>query len=263
MPGLDLKTLVQNIGQSVSLHLFTENVLRTSLGKSFYLFLYAGFKRLFEEKEWRELDRYLVTGSTVLDIGANVGMTAAYFSKKVGPNGHVVAFEPDPLMADLCRTYLTKRRLTNVDLIATALGAEDGMHIFFQNLSNRADNRLVFDAEGMGTTRQVAVPIRSLSSLAKEDSKRFTEVSLVKIDVQGYEFWVLSGMTAWIKSLTKKPIIHMEFWPYGLKRAGSSPEELLALAHSLGYLVPADAFKLSQDMEKTKAYADITLLPSS
>lgn len=257
-----LRSQVQHLGQAVSRHLFTERVLARPLGKRVYLGLYRGFKFLFESRDLKQLGALIPPGSTVLDIGANVGVTAAFFRQAVGPEGRVLAFEPDPIMVDVFQFHLKQRGLDRIQLFPVALGAQDGVEQLFQNASNRADNRMVLDAEGMTHTKQIAVQVRSLSSLAQESPELFRNVRFIKIDVQGYEHPVLSGMSDWLQGLAQKPVIHMEVWPYGLKKAGSSAKELLALCTRLGYEVTADTLQQVQAIEQTDAYMDVTLTPT-
>ncbi len=250
----------QILGRGVSHHVFTEDFLARPIGKRLYLLLYRSFKYVFEHRQLRALDVYLSPGSAVLDIGANVGITSAYFADRVGETGCVIAIEPDPVMADLFRFHMEQTHRKNIRLMPIALGAEDGIARLFRNLSNRADNRLVADQEGMGDTKELPIPVRTLSSLAKEDPEVFARIRFIKMDVQGYEYQVLLGMVDWLKGLRQKPIIYLEFWPYGLAQAGSSPQALLDLVGSLGYSytsVPSDI----EMMKKTHAYTDLTLIP--
>jgi hypothetical protein len=54
----------------------------------------------------------------------------------------------------------------------------------------------------------------------------------VKVDVQGWELNVLRGMEATLRG--SDTIVYLEFWPDGLRRAGSTPGELFSYVRSLG-----------------------------
>ncbi len=258
-----LRTSVQNRGTALSRILFTKRVLHHWIGKQLYLLLYRFFKYTFESRELNNLSAYLHVDGVVLDIGANVGVTTAFFSRMVGPSGRVLAFEPDPIMAELFRFHMKQRKKNNVRLFSTALGEQDGSAILFQNSSNRADNRLVLDLDTMSHTEQISIGMRSISSLAAESPELFVNVDFIKIDVQGYETQVILGMRDWLNGLTQKPIIHMEVWPYGLKKAGSSAEELLSLCSQVGYIVGSDTRQQAKNLESSNAYMDITLIPQA
>jgi hypothetical protein len=60
----------------------------------------------------------------------------------------------------------------------------------------------------------------------------------VKLDVQGWELEALRGMT---RILGENPAIRLfvEFWPFGLRRAGSAPMDLIAFLHDNGFKLAA------------------------
>jgi FkbM family methyltransferase len=39
---------------------------------------------------------FVKLGAVVVDVGANFGLHSLYLSRAVGPQGTVIAFEPDP-----------------------------------------------------------------------------------------------------------------------------------------------------------------------
>ncbi len=59
-----------------------------------------------EEADYKILDKYISPDDWVLDIGANIGHYTMRFSKLVGPDGRVIAFEPVPATFDLLASKL-------------------------------------------------------------------------------------------------------------------------------------------------------------
>ena len=61
-------------------------------------------------------------------------------------------------------------------------------------------------------------------------------MDVIKIDVQGFEGQVISGMEKILKESQNLRML-MEFWPKGLEDAGSDSEQLLIKLESLGLRV--------------------------
>lgn len=257
------ENVVQKIGMRFSYLVFSDKILYHDFGKNIYLFLYAAFKKVFESDELTMMRANILKNTTVVDIGANVGLLSVYFSKHAGSDGSVIAIEPDPVALDLLKYNLEKNKCSNVHVFPVACGSEDGEITFTQNLANRADNRVVADTAMMPHQKQIQVPVRSFGELAKENIEIFQNISFIKMDVQGYEFFAVKGMASWLQQLHNKPVLCLELWPYGLKRSGSSISELINLLHSCGYAVQETIqARLLNNMDKDY-YETIVLKPLS
>ena len=60
-----------------------------------YESVYLAYKRLIEAGPVDGLRGVVATGSTVFDVGANIGFFSFRFARWVGPEGRVIAIEPE------------------------------------------------------------------------------------------------------------------------------------------------------------------------
>ena len=131
----------------------------------------------------------LVAGKRALifDIGANCGAFALPLATAASPGSRIVAFEPNPVMADRLRTNLALNGLTElVEIVDVALGATDGeaaLHLVDRNLG-RSSLRLV------KSVRSIPVTVRPLVRYLPDQLQRY-EAFIIKIDVEGFEDEVL------------------------------------------------------------------------
>jgi len=79
---------------------------------------------------------------------------------------------------------------------------------------------------------KITVPVRSLDSLVAEHGIE-GRLSLIKIDVEGYESQVLAGATDTLARF--RPLLYVEFNDEILRDAGSSSMELLGRFQASGY----------------------------
>jgi FkbM family methyltransferase len=67
------------------------------------------------------------TGDVVIDAGAHTGAYTVLFAQWVGPQGHVYAFEPVPVVASALRAQLALNRVSDrVTVVEAALGDRAG-----------------------------------------------------------------------------------------------------------------------------------------
>ncbi|KAF2333103.1 FkbM family methyltransferase [Flavobacterium daemonense] len=142
---------------------------------------------LQEPNESLFLLHYLSSEDHFLDVGANVGHYSLIAASKTGAN--VIAIEPVP------QTF--KRLQQNIKLN----NLQD--KVILHNIGLSDSDGVLFFTEGLNTTNRVSssqsgieVGVKSLDNLFCNN-----ELNLIKIDVEGYEWFVLKGG---IKTLNKK-----------------------------------------------------------
>jgi FkbM family methyltransferase len=161
-------------------------------------------------------------GRTIVDVGANIGTTSIYALRRFGA-ARAIAFEPEPGNLALLRQNLWANELADaVDVRELALSDADGTVEFEISPENSGDHRVRVgggDAGEMGEQdrRVIPVPARRLDGLIAAGELPLDDVALVWIDVQGHEAHVLAGATAVFDAGIP---VSIEYWPYGLERAG-------------------------------------------
>lgn len=148
-----------------------------------------------EAKAMRRFYRqFFRSGEIVFDVGANIGEYAEIFSDL---GARVVAVDPNPDCLDSLQK-LAHRRDFKVE--RCAVGDHPGtatlnlcQFSYFATLNNEflEQTKGSLDYKGVEWQRQVEVPVVTLDQLAE----RHGLPAFVKIDVEGYEDKVISGMS--------------------------------------------------------------------
>jgi FkbM family methyltransferase len=187
--------------------------------------LYSVFKSYTDRTERRVLARHLSPGSIVVDAGANVGIYSQFLARCVGPSGVVHSFEPSP--ENFGRLHTALSQSPNVRLNQLAVSDKTGDALLYVSEELNVDHR-AYPTEGE-TRRSLCIRSTTLDDYFKPDER----VDLIKIDVQGYELHVLRGAK---RIMQENPDIKLllEFWPYGLKQAGTRWEELIEMLRLSG-----------------------------
>ena len=191
-----------------------------------YRLFYFAYKQCSDRDKIKLLRKHVKSGMTVLDIGANIGFYTILLSGLVGKEGVVYAFEPDKLNFDLLE-QLTKN-LDNVKCINAACGEKNGTAFLFRSEKMNIDHQVYDSGE---SRNKIAIKMVSVDDYLKGEKN---SISFIKIDVQGYDYFVFRGMKETVARSTEVFIIG-ELWPYGLKKAGSSADKYLTEVKEAGF----------------------------
>lgn len=187
-------------------------------------------EKTYEPCETQFIKNVLRPGMVFVDVGANIGYFTVVAARAVGHAGKVVAFEPDPYNFCLLGRNVRTNRLRNVIVSNYALGASPGVARLRRSSRNYGDHRLYESDEERSNT--VLVPIDTLDgSLQRHD---ISAVDVIKMDVQGYEHNVLTGMSNILGGNTPLVVL-TEFWPYGIKMAGGEPKDFYESFLQVGF----------------------------
>ena len=141
-----------------------------------------------DEPEFFLLEKWVMPGSLVLDIGANVGHYTIKLSQLVGGKGRVIAFEPVPATFELLVSNVAYVPFNNTTLLnCAASSAASFLGFDFPEFDSGLSN--YYMAHITDHASKFSVLCLPVDCLELSQS-----VSLVKVDVEGHEYAALSGV---------------------------------------------------------------------
>ncbi|HEY8103728.1 MAG TPA: FkbM family methyltransferase [Gaiellaceae bacterium] len=174
----------------------------------------------------RLLSEAVPRGGTVLEGGAHLGFVTVHAARAVGPDGRVIAFEPNgDVHPSLCENLAANGVAERVELIPKALGDSAGRARFFV----RDDTSSLVDLASD------AVPVEV--EVVRADEEIAGPIDVVKLDIEGGESAALRGMAGLLSGSRPPAAIFAECYPQLLEAAGSSSEELISVLEGHGYRV--------------------------
>jgi len=168
----------------------------------------------------------------LIDIGANIGTVCiTMIRERTFELG--LALEPEPRnFRHLVRNIRRNRLSSSIRAFQLALSSSDGRLDLELSRDNFGDHRIrgsapQVEASYFGEPERgaISVPSRRLDDFLDELAVDHSRVSLLWIDVQGYELPVLKGAEGVLAH--QVPVV-MEFAPYWLAKAGISQQEFCA-----------------------------------
>jgi FkbM family methyltransferase len=172
----------------------------------------------------------LRSGDRFVDVGANVGLMSLVAARIVGPTGRVDAFEPLPEIRALLAASVDANRFSNVVVNDFALGSAPSVLSIHRHLEvNRGSASLAWAGTSTDT---LSVRVETMDTAVPRLSSQ--PVSMIKIDVEGWELEVLKGGRA-VLGRQPQPVLCIEFSRLRPLQGGQL-EDMVSLLEELGYL---------------------------
>lgn len=205
-------------------------ILETSFCKKAFVSAYFAYKKLFEDPYLDLMRRYpdIAKGGHIIDVGANIGYTTTVFADAVQNGYQVYAFEPHPDNFSLLLQCVVDRGLEHeVVPVKAAAGERNGVAELRINKLHPTDHRIITEdyKRLIGEVPLHQVDLVSIDSFLS-DRVPSQPVSFVKIDVQGYEPLVCSGMKGTL-ARHESVCVAFDYCPGALEELGFDPPLLL------------------------------------
>jgi len=186
----------------------------------------------YEPETTRLFERLIKPGMAVLDIGAHVGYFSLLAAKQAGPSGRVFSFEPHPDNYSLLIKNVKENAYETITTVNQGASATSGNSTLHQS---RLDNGR-HSIYRQDLLQQGSVPISTTSMDDFFGVIDWPKIDLVKIDVEGAELDVLSGMAGLLERCRDIRLI-VELNPVSLEQAQVEPISLPKTLESLGFVL--------------------------
>jgi FkbM family methyltransferase len=169
-----------------------------------------------------ELDLFRLAATkskTIVDVGANIGLFSVLAAQNARVGGVVHAFEPVPENIEYFKRNAGLNDISSkLQLNELAVGDKKGsltLYISKEDIAIHSASK----AHASGKS-SISVPMVSLDDYVKENKLK---IDLLKIDVEGYDGFVLKGASEMIRTST--PTIFIEYDPIALVECGFSERD--------------------------------------
>jgi FkbM family methyltransferase len=219
---------MKRMAQSLLLVLYrmvaATGLMSTRFGRRLFETTYFFYKRHIEAEAVEALHSFVREGSVAIDVGANLGFFTRYFAQWCGPEGKVIAIEPEEVNFRTLKAAVARDEFADVvEALQGVAAAAPGEGWLRVNPYHPGDHRLADDG--------VPVTVWTIDNLLAE--RGWPDVSLIKIDVQGAEVLVLNGATETLARF--RPALFIEVDDGALRAQGSSARDLMTSLAAAGY----------------------------
>ncbi|MAW33134.1 MAG: hypothetical protein CMK56_01855 [Proteobacteria bacterium] len=250
-----LRTIVKLLLSPIKKTVFYEEIQAWSMSRD----ILSG---RFSEPELELLEYAVKKNEIVIDVGANFGMYTYPLSKIVGDSGRVFAYEPIPFTFRTLTKIIRKLSIRSVSLSNKAVSDKRGKVTFAVPLQTSgqlmAGQAHFVNRNDDHPGKETQVRWKHLTSLTcetitlDEDIDASLDVSFIKIDIEGAEYFAFKGATRIIKNST--PSILIEINPWFLDGFEITLDDLVGPFYKLGY----ELFRYqSQKLRKMTASEEI------
>lgn len=165
------------------------------------LFIYGKYEKN-EIGLWAQL---AANRKTIVDVGCHVGYYSLVAAKATPSDARIYSFEPVQQNFEMAKENIALNNYRNIFLYQTALSNTNGvLTINVGEDENRGMSSINFHDHLSGKKEEVKT--QTLDSFCNEQA--IQQVDLIKIDVEGSEYYVLQGMKTTLEQ--NRPVVLIE-----------------------------------------------------
>ena len=182
-----------------------------------------------------------------LDVGGHIGLVTMPVASMMKSKGVVHVFEPASANLKHLKSHVSSNHLDNVIIVNSLVGDQEKNHVdFFEQATATGQNALAVKKDHDKYHKTT----RSQVTLDNYCEKNLLSPDIIKIDVEGAEWFVLNGAREILK--TFQPRIFLSLHPVELTLLGKDVSAVMSLIEELGYCCyeidgsPAKEFMLAE-----------------
>lgn len=208
------------LNNDVKINLYKDSVLSR--------LIYDGF----EKEETDYLTKTLKQGDIFVDIGTNIGLFSLLASKIVGDEGKVICYEPAPSTFGRLIENVKINNFNNIDTRNIGLSDKRDELTFYTSKNGYDAWNSFAPSQDNKLESSIQVPVSTLDAELKDIDK--LKIKLVKIDVEGWEKFVLFGGKDFFMNFN--PIVMVEFTEENTFNAGYPVHDIYNIMQDFGYV---------------------------
>jgi len=181
------------------------------------------------------IDRLDWKGLTAYDVGGDQGLFTLFFAHRVGKDGQVVVFEPNPRSRQRIQQNIQHNGFQNVRVMPIGLGERREMLQFAfpdsEPARGTAIPTIAAQINREANAKTCEIEVNSLDDEIKRSG--LPSPHFIKIDVEGMEYPALKGMQETLR--TRRPRLSIELHGAGMEEKVANVRRVVALLEELDY----------------------------
>ena len=179
----------------------------------------------YQKTNWEFAQTLIDNWTRAIDVGSNNACNAIHYAKRFSK---VECFEPTPLAQQLWANTIRDNAVSNALIYKNALGEVNKTVEMLEHPRNGGHNHI--RATTRDTIKNIyTVPVETL------DSYCFQDVGFIKIDVEGYEKFVLEGAQQLVAQ--SRPTLQLEIVSQQCRKFNYRAEDMIKWIRSWDYTV--------------------------
>jgi FkbM family methyltransferase len=213
----------------------------------------------YEKENFSFLTTQAKPGTTVLDIGAHIGLFSVIASEVTGSNGKIYSFEPSPSTTEfLKKTIRINNKEAVIEPVQQAMSNAVGKITFFVSDDKIDNSNSLVSYKDDRKLQGIEVDVNTIDNFVA--SKKITGLSFIKIDVEGAEYDALRGGTNTFN--TQRPACILAIHPIPIKAKGDKLEDIYDYVQQLNYSISYNNKSITKEAFCANAeMIDLHLLP--